>query len=108
MINRSIYDAPKDKFINNKNINSQGNRNYNPFSPLVDLNIERYNNNNFGHKSYGCRNLIRDHLINNENKGPPKTWKENEKRNTSKNVIWFYRLIRKEVSRTLTVFVQII
>jgi hypothetical protein len=58
MINRGVYDIPKDNYVNSKTINSHGDRNYNSFAPFLDYNIECYKCNNLGYKACDYRSLI--------------------------------------------------
>ena len=66
MRNKSVYDAPKDNYVNRENINSQGDRNYNPFSPLLDFNIECYKLNNCSNTTHDSASLIKFDLMKNE------------------------------------------
>lgn len=55
MRNRHGYNAPKDS----KAKNFHEGRNYNPFAPLIHYNIECYKCNNFGHKFWDCKSVLK-------------------------------------------------
>ena len=59
MRNVNYYRYAKDNHVNNRFGNSQGivKKNYNPFDPLMDLNILFYKWNNIGKKECNCRDM---------------------------------------------------
>ena len=70
------YGYPKDNHANDSPTHGIANKNYNPFSPLMDHNIVCYKCNNIGHNAQNCRNMEEnDSIINKEN--PTTIW-ENE------------------------------
>ena len=68
MRNINDYGYPNDNHANDRSAQGIANKNYNPFSPLMDQNIVCYKCNNIGHKAQNCRNMEEnDSIINEEN-----------------------------------------
>jgi hypothetical protein len=55
---RDIYKTTRNDYISNKTTQEFADINYNPFSPLMNSNIECYKCNNFGHKAHECRRRL--------------------------------------------------
>ena len=80
MRNINDYEYPKDHHANDISTQGISNKNYNPFSPLMDQNIVCYKCNNIGHKAQNCRNVEENNsIINKEN--PTTIWKKEQTSN---------------------------
>ena len=81
MRNINDYVYPKDNLANDRSTQGIANKNYNPFSPLMDQNIVCYKCNNIGHMARNCRNMEENASIIKEEK-PTTIWEN--KQNSSK------------------------